>query len=107
MKIRPATSYQRQAAVKSAELLAAALMCARVADCPKLCAKIRRAIASAGGAVRHVNHRLARSRRVYGVLHLTRADRTAFANVERPANLLAVHPHNHARLPHADTTFAR
>lgn len=76
MKMRPANLYQRRAVKRASELLRDALIMARTANCPRLTKRIRLAIASAGGAARHME------RRVFGVLHVMRADRSAFANVE-------------------------
>lgn len=59
-------------------------MGARIAKCPKLTRKIERAVASARGAVAHAHARLAHSRPVYGVLHLTNSDRRQFREVETP-----------------------
>lgn len=84
MKIRRATPYMRRAAQQSARLLADALTCARVAQCPKLIIRIEAAVSSAGGAVRHIERRLARTRPVMGVLHVTNSDRRAFAAVDSP-----------------------
>lgn len=78
MKLRRANSYQKRACDRASELLSDALLCARTADCPKLTRRIRAAIASAGGAQRHMR------RRVMGVLHPMRADRRAFDHVESP-----------------------
>lgn len=58
-----------RAAEQAAVHLSAALHLARVADCPKLIPKIRKAITSAGGAVRHVNHRANRTDKRGRALH--------------------------------------
>lgn len=94
MKIRPASEYQVRAAHRAEKALQEALVCAKVAGCPKLVPKIRKALKSAGGAVRHVHHRRNRTDatgraidsrgRVYGVLHVTNTDRRQFAHVESP-----------------------
>lgn len=78
--IRPANSYQARAVPRAVELLRDALLCARTANCPRLCRAIRHAIRSAEGAQKHLKRR----RYVYGVLHPMRADRAAFRNVESP-----------------------
>ena len=88
MNIRPASQFQLRAVEKSRRLLSDALTCAKAADCPRLCRRIRAAISSAKGAVRHANKRAARTaghRQIYGVLHPMRADRVAFQHVEKPA----------------------
>lgn len=85
MKLRKANSYQQRAADKAARLLADAMVCVIVADCPKLKRKIRSAIASAVGAVRHMGRRVMHSRPVYGVLHVTNTDRRQFTAVEKTA----------------------
>src|SRR3990172_12948022 len=59
MKIRPASAYQVRAAAKSAALLADALTCAQVANCPKLARAIRFAVGSAKGARTHILKRQA------------------------------------------------
>ncbi len=78
MKLRRANTYQKRACDRAEQLLRDALLMARTADCPKLTRRIRGAIASAGGARRHMQ------RRVMGVLHPMRADRQAFEHVESP-----------------------
>lgn len=93
--IRPATSYQRRAAASAERLLRDALHLARVAQCPRLIQRIQRAVTSAGGAVRHVNHRAKRTDpaghaldtrgQPYGTTTITAGDRAAFAHVESPA----------------------
>lgn len=87
MKLRPANSFQVRAVETAETLLRDALTGARLADCPKLCEAIRHAINSCGGAIRHAKRRQDRtraSRPPYGVLHVTRTDRSAFANIEQP-----------------------
>lgn len=83
MKLRRCSSYQFRAAQECEKKLCEALALAKIADSPKLLPKIRKAIKSAGGAVRHASRRL-NARPVYGVLHPMRDDREAFANVETP-----------------------
>lgn len=94
MRIRPATTYQKRAAEHAEQLLRDALVCARAAQCPRLIRRIQLAVTSAGGAVRHVNHRVSRTDRLgrplrwdgkpYGKTTITAEDRAAFANVESP-----------------------
>ena len=78
-----------RAVVTAESLLRDALHGARLANCPKLAAAILYAIASANGAKRHARHRLKASRPVLGVLHVTRTDRQALANIEQPVRRFA------------------
>lgn len=59
-KLRPATYGQTVSAEHALQDLQNALTHAKLADCPRLCARIRLAISSARGAVRHVNQRHSR-----------------------------------------------
>jgi hypothetical protein len=60
--IRRATVRQAQSLDFAIAKLKDALASAKNADCPSLCRKIRSAIKSAGGAARHMSHRLSRTR---------------------------------------------
>jgi len=60
MNIRPATPAQQDQIDAATRHLACALACAKKADSPRLAAKIRSAIKSAGGAERHLHHRMRR-----------------------------------------------
>jgi hypothetical protein len=91
MKIRRANSYQVRACERANQLLRDALACARTADCPKLVRRIRAAIASGGGAQRHIQRRVM-SRQVFGVLHVSNTDRRQFRNVEGGQRQLALAP---------------
>lgn len=59
-RIRKASSVQVESLNRGTLLLKAALTLAKDADCPSLCRKIRSAIKSAGGAGRHMRHRMSR-----------------------------------------------
>ena len=57
-KIRPATEVQRMACIHARDLLARALRELDVADCPQTKKKVRSAIKSCDGAIRHLYRRL-------------------------------------------------
>jgi len=61
MKLRPANLNTVRDAKAALSHLRAALVYALDADCPKTAAKIRAAIPSAGGAVRHAERRAYRA----------------------------------------------
>lgn len=58
MKLRPATVADAQTLKNAIIALKAARTLAKSADCPKLTAKIRSALKSAGGAWRHIERRI-------------------------------------------------
>lgn len=61
MKIKPASDRQCRAARRCLEVLSSARELAKIADCPKLVLRIRLAITSCGGAIRHIRHRASRT----------------------------------------------
>lgn len=81
--LTPANSYQVRAAETAEAMLRDALTVAKLAGCPKLCAKIRRAVASARGAVRHVQKRKL-AKKNYGVLRIVEPNAWSCSNVEAP-----------------------
>ena len=62
MKIRGYKFSQQVCLAFAMSQLKAARDAARIADCPKLVRKIKSAIASAGGAQRHMDHRQRRAK---------------------------------------------
>ncbi len=60
-KIKPASDRQCRAARRCLEILSSARELAKIADCPRTIARIRKAITSCGGAIRHINHRASRT----------------------------------------------
>ena len=85
--LRRCSTYQKRAAEQCEALLRDALKLAKIADSPRTIQRIRLAIKSAGGAVRHA-HRRFNARPTLGVLHVTNSDRRAFDHVEQPVEPL-------------------
>lgn len=81
MKIRPAITPQADRLERCIALLRQARDLAIEADCPKTVRRIRLALTSAGGAERHMRHRLNRTTN-YG---RTVPEAGAFAGVESGA----------------------
>ena len=81
--LRRCNTYQLRCAEKCVQLLSDALTLAKMADSPRTAMRIRAALKSAGGAVRHA-HRRFYARQTLGVLHVTNTDRHAFDDVESP-----------------------
>jgi len=77
MKLRPATTKTVRDAKAALSHLRAALVYATDADCPKTAARIRAAITSAGGAVRHAE------RRAWVAECTTRAHQPSLASFQR------------------------
>ena len=75
MKIRPAISPQSDRLTRCLEALRNVRDWAIEVDCSKLMAKIRSAIKSAGGAERHLAHRLKRTNRDGSTRHFEEAPR--------------------------------
>lgn len=74
-KMKAATPIQVGNVKQAIECLRAARDLLRVADCPRTIARVRLAITSAGGALRHVEHRQHRTNSDGRVRHYTEASR--------------------------------